>query len=92
MAALRLDGRREADALRGESWESLIAGMRSSLPVFIEECAAVELLAPREDLRVVRLVTGHEVALLDFAEREAAGDPGSLEPLERFLSELLAGE
>lgn len=39
-----------------------------------------------ELLARVCVAVEHELALIDFARREAAGDAGSLEPVERFLS------
>lgn len=85
-AELLARGRAEADAQRGIAWDRLTLGMASDYPRYIAEFDQLSRLAPPADRTRVAVAVEHELALIDFARREAAGDAGSLEPVERFLS------
>ncbi len=84
-AKLRTAGLAEADSRRGLSWAQLIEEMAETFPAFIEEFEQIERLAPADDRDVIQILVAHEVAAVAFAKLEAAGDPGSLRPLEAFL-------
>ena len=43
-------------------------------------------MAPEEDLYALKKLTNHEVAAIEFAKRELAGDPDSLSPLCDYLN------
>ena len=47
---------------------------------------ALERMAPEEDLCALNVLTDHEVAAIEFAKRELAGDPDSLAPLYDYLN------
>jgi dimethylamine/trimethylamine dehydrogenase len=83
-------GSTEAVSRSGTSWSTLIEGLVKTLPRFVEEFEAIEGLGPAEDLAILRLATAHEVALLQFALREKAGDGQSLEPIAEFRQLLKA--
>ena len=84
--ALAAAGRAEAERRSGASWRQLVADMASGFPVFVEEFRQIEQLAPAADLSVVRLLTQHEVAAVEFAVLEVRGDADSHCPLEAFLA------
>jgi hypothetical protein len=42
-------------------------------------------MAPKEDLLVLKILTDHELAAIDFAKREIAGDLDSVESLNQYL-------
>ncbi|MEM7225795.1 MAG: hypothetical protein AAF495_22645 [Pseudomonadota bacterium] len=85
-AALHACGRAQADAKNGVSWPELVAEMTRDFRVFVEEFEALERLAPPNDRERLRILTEHETAAIAFLELEAAGDPASLAPLERYLT------
>lgn len=84
---LRAAGRQEADTKAGMPWNQLVDEMVAGFPAFVTEFEQIENMAPPEDAALVRLFTLHEVAALDFARMEAAGNADSLAPLEAFLAE-----
>jgi len=43
-------------------------------------------MAPIEDLTALSVLTDHEIAVIDFAKRELAGDPDSTAPLYLYLA------
>jgi len=54
-------------------------------PGYLDEFLALQAMAPREDLLALKILTDHEVAAIDFARREIAGDPDSLDSLNQYL-------
>lgn len=83
---LEASGRHQADHQRGLPWPQLVAEMADNYPAFVEEFRQIERLAPAEDRTAMGILIDHEVAAVAFAQREAAGDPRSLAPLEQFLA------
>ena len=55
-------------------------------PGYLDDFVGLENLAPAEDLPALSILTEHEVAVIDFAEMELAGNPDSLLPLNRYLA------
>jgi dimethylamine/trimethylamine dehydrogenase len=55
-------------------------------PGYLDDFAGLENLAPAEDLPALNILTEHEVAVIEFAEMELAGDPDSMIPLNRYLA------
>jgi hypothetical protein len=43
-------------------------------------------MAPMEDLIALKRLTEHEVVVIDFAQKELAGDQHSVNPLMGYLS------
>lgn len=84
--ALHIQGKASAEALRGTSWDALISGMVRNYPAFVLEFEQIERLAPAADRVLTRVLIEHEVAAVEFAELEAAGDGQSLRPLEAFIA------
>ncbi len=78
-------GQADVEPHRRYSWAQLMAYMAARYPAYLDEFAALERLAPEADLATLRLLTDHEVAAIDFANKEVAGDPDSLAPIREFL-------
>jgi dimethylamine/trimethylamine dehydrogenase len=55
-------------------------------PGYLDEFHALEQMAPAADLPALRILTEHEVAVIDFAKMEIAGDPSSTTPLLQYLA------
>lgn len=81
---LHANGRKQARDMP-QDWAPLIEDMRRVFPGYITAFERLEAMAPPEDLPALRVATAHEVAAVDFLEREAAGDPDSTAPLRHFL-------
>ena len=81
--------------VRGESyvqrhasfdWLEFMTYMVNRYPGYLEDFTALEKMAPEEDLYALNNLTEHEVAAIEFAKRELAGDPDSLAPLRDYLN------
>lgn len=85
-AADQLHETARADAAKDlRDWPALVAEMRQTFPGFIDEFEALEAMAPPEDRPLLKILTDHEHAAIEFLEREAAGDPASAAPMLRYL-------
>jgi hypothetical protein len=84
-ATLRSAGRAEADRDGAAPWSEFVRGMVENYPAFTAEFEQMLALAPAEDRALCGVLVDHEVAAVDFARLEAAGDPASFAPLEAFL-------
>lgn len=85
-AALRAAGRAAAETRRGHSWAMLVAEMARDFPAYVAEFDEIIALAPASERAGLAVLRDHEVAAVDFARLERAGDPGSLSPLQGFLA------
>jgi len=70
------EGRALAQQLGNASWADVLRGLCSEIERLIPEFEAAERLAPPGKEALLRHVTAHERALLDFAQAELAGDAG----------------
>jgi len=68
-------------------WKDLIDHMTNHYPGYIEKFKALEAAGPIEDKAALKILVEHEIALLDFAECEKAGDTNSRVRLQSFLAE-----
>ena len=84
--------------VRGESyvqrhasfdWLEFMTYMLKRYPGYLEEFTTLERMAPEEDLYALKKLTNHEVAAIEFANRELAGDPDSLVPLCDYLKKVV---
>lgn len=66
-------------------WAELIASMRKIFPGYIDEFEQLEAMAPPEDLPLLKILTAHEVAAIEFLDLEAKGNPASPEPMHHYL-------
>ena len=69
------------------SWPEYLAYIVERFPAYLDDFDALERMAPQEDRPALRLLTDHEVAAIDFAERELAGDADSMAPLRAYLDD-----
>lgn len=83
---LRREGRAEAELLAGQSATQLFTTMRDSYDAYVAEFEATYAQAPDADKPAVQILIDHEVAIIDFARAELAGDPDSLRPLQAYLA------
>jgi hypothetical protein len=81
------EGRDDAEALRGTSWTEFLASMRDGYDAYVTEFKGIRA-AVKPDFRPhADLLIAHEVAIIDFARAELAGDGNSLSYLHRYLEE-----
>jgi len=78
----------EADTVShtGLSWREFVSYMAKRYPAYLEDFAGLEKMAPPEDLPALQFLTEHEVAAIEFANLELAGNADSLRPLTRYLA------
>lgn len=78
-------GEADVEPHRHYRWAELMAHMAAGYPAYLDGFAALERLAPEDDLPALELLTQHEVVTIEFANREIAGDPDSVAPLRDYL-------
>ena len=86
IAALRRAGMQDAEALRATSAQDLLVHMRDDYPAYVTEFEWVVQMAPHEDRPLAQVLVEHEVAIIEFARAELAGDAHSLGFLKQFLT------
>ncbi|OYX43634.1 MAG: hypothetical protein B7Z02_08860 [Rhodobacterales bacterium 32-67-9] len=84
-AMLLDEGRAAARALKDRSWRAHLLEMRDEYGAYVAEFEVVRAGAPDDLKHRVDLLIAHEVAIIDFARAELAGEPDSLAPLHRYL-------
>ena len=67
------------------SWIEFIQQINDNYPNYLIEFAALEALAPSEDLPLLKILTNHEIAAIEFAELELAGVNPSIKPLLEYM-------
>ncbi len=67
-------------------WTELMTDMSVRYPGYVNDFEILEKMAPDEDLPALKILTDHEVVAIEFANKEIAGDPDSVEPLRRYLA------
>ncbi len=68
------------------SWLGLMSHMVKRYPGYLDDFKTLQQMAPDEDLEALNLLTDHEVAVIEFAEKELTGDLDSLTPLREYLA------
>jgi dimethylamine/trimethylamine dehydrogenase len=85
-ASEKLHETARADAAKdSRDWPALVAEMRQTFPGYINDFERLEAMAPPEDLPLLKILTDHEHAAIDFLEREARGDTASSAPMQHYL-------
>ena len=82
---LKVQGEGHVDRHESFSWKDLVSHMVQRYPGYLDDFAALKAMAPEEDWPALDILTDHEVAAIEFAEREQAGDPDSVLPLHEYL-------
>jgi dimethylamine/trimethylamine dehydrogenase len=67
------------------TWPEFLTHIINRYPAYLDDFNGLESMAPDEDLYALKTLTEHEVAAIDFAKKELAGDPDSLSPLLQYL-------
>ncbi len=68
------------------TWQELVRHMVERYPLYMDDFAGLEKLAPAPDLPPLRFLTAHETAAIEFANLEHAGRADSAEPLRHYLA------
>jgi len=84
-ADLKLVGEQSCEEHGRLDWHGLMTYMSVRYPGYLDDFAALENMAPDEDLQALQLLTEHEVVAIEFANRELSGTPDSMEPLLRYV-------
>jgi len=84
---LRRIGERHLSGHRGMSWNGFMEHIVQRYPLYLDEFHALEAMAPAEDLPDLQRMSAHEVAVIEFAERELEGSAQSTQPLRQYLSQ-----
>ena len=83
-ADLHASGRAGAENAKGD-FAQFMAEWLKSFPAYMDDFHGLEALAPEQDLPLLKVLTNHETAAIDFLEREARGEADSTRPMERYL-------
>ena len=67
-------------------WREFVADMAERYPAYLDDFDALAAMAPQADRAAIRVLYDHEVAAIDFARLELAGDPDSAAPLRAYIA------
>ena len=84
-ATLHEEGRNFVEGYKSWSWERYLNYVVERFPAYLDDFHNLEAMAPAEDLPALRKLTEHELAVIDFANRELAGEANSTAPLLEYL-------
>jgi dimethylamine/trimethylamine dehydrogenase len=84
-SVLNREGRSYLESPESYSWPEFMEYIVKRYPGYLNEFHALEQMAPAADLPALSILTDHEIAVIDFAKKEIAGDPASIEPLLQYL-------
>ena len=68
------------------SWDEFVRYMLKRYPLYMDDFHYLENLAPTIDRPYLEALSNHELAAIEFAEREHLGDSTSEDALETYLS------
>jgi hypothetical protein len=83
-----LRARERCESIAGSSWPKTMHWLHRIANDALRHMRADAAALPPELADLGHMVVLHEVALVSFAERELAGDPRSLDPIDAFLSSI----
>ncbi len=67
-------------------WTEFMKHIVKHYPDYLDDFSGLEKMAPEDDLYALNVLTEHEVAAIDFAKKELAGDSNSVAPLHQYLA------
>ena len=70
-------------------WHEFMAYMVARYPGYVDDFERLERLAPEADLSALKLLTQHEIAAIEFAGKEVAGEADGTAPLHRYLEQCM---
>lgn len=79
-------GKMDIDKSFQMGWGGYVDYIVERFPKYMPEFHALEAMAPEEDLSKLKVLTDHEVAAIQFANLEQAGNPDSIQPLLAYLA------
>ncbi len=82
---LNTEGKGHVSRHESLTWDELMTHMVVHYPGYLENFAALQKMAPPEDLLALNRLMNHEVAVIEFAKKELAGDPDSTAPLYKYI-------
>ena len=85
--ALRAEGAAEADEWRALGWHGALLVMRDEFPAYLTEFGGLLAQSPPTYAPLIDLLIRHEVAFIDFATAELAGQADSMAVLDTYLSQ-----
>ena len=88
-AVLKSLGEAGVAAHQGYGWHEFMAHMVARYPGYVDDFERLERLAPDADLPALKLLTRHEIAAIEFAAGEVAGEADSTAPLHRYLEQCM---
>ena len=88
--ALRAEGTAEADDWRALGWQGALLVMRDEFPAYLTEFEGLLAQAPPDYARLIDILIRHEIAFIDFATAELAGQADSMDVLDRYLTQARA--
>jgi dimethylamine/trimethylamine dehydrogenase len=72
------------------NWADIVERFCQSYPKYVDEYVALVDLADPANRMAAQLLANHEIAIVEFARAEKAGDPQSCVFLTRFLNQTAA--
>jgi dimethylamine/trimethylamine dehydrogenase len=88
--AIRQSGRMSARDRKHGTFDAFAAHVVRDYPAYVEEFTQLEALAPPEAKPLARLLTDHEVVMIDMARLVLAGQGDPHAPLDGYLSRIAA--
>lgn len=85
-AAVQQSGRDAVRNRKPRSFVEFMAHIDRDYPAYVEEFAQLDALAPPEAKAAARLLTDHEVAMIDMARIVLAGEGDPHAPLDAYLA------
>ena len=82
---LREMGREGLKKICHLTWEEFIDGICDNFPKYLIEFGDLEEMAPKDDLQLLKILTYHEVAAIEFAKLERAKKVNSTDPLMKYM-------
>ena len=81
---LKAEGKHDAIGAP-QQWDDLIAQLAKTFPSYMPSFKRLEEMAPPTDRPILKRMTAHETAAIEFLEKEIAGDADATLPLISFL-------
>ena len=85
-ATLEKLGKKAVERHQDHTWNEFIAHILKRYPLYMDDFHGLENMAPVIDLPYLEALSDHELAAIEFAERERAGDKNSVDSLAIYLS------
>ena len=67
------------------TWDEFIDDIYINFPKYLVEFAELEKMAPESDTGMIKILTDHEIAAIEFAKLEMKGNTNSIDPLVKYM-------